>query len=183
VSKTTESAIALLPVVLLPIIALGGGLRPAYLFEPNVRWITGLVPSQWALEANLRQEVEGTKWPPIGQKATPEELQRHPQIPQNQSKVNAEMFCNSEAEHFRKSYSDAIQPFVPQYVLKCPDDQNEMHENFTTQPVEVTVGDKTYKAEPFRHSFATSVSVLAGMLGLLVAAVLGILRKRDSDPQ
>ena len=30
-SKTTESAIALLPVVLLPIIALGGGMRPIYL--------------------------------------------------------------------------------------------------------------------------------------------------------
>ena len=67
ISKTTESAIALLPVVLLPIIALGGGLRPAYQLDSKLRWITMAVPSQWALEANLLQEAgkdgDQEKWP------------------------------------------------------------------------------------------------------------------------
>jgi ABC-type multidrug transport system permease subunit len=180
ISKTTESAIALLPVVLLPIIALGGGLRPAYVLDSKVRWVTRAVPSQWALEANLLQEVgEGEgKWKMVGAPMAPGALNSH--APDGQG---AENTCRARAGAANSQYSDVVSGIIPRYQIDCPDQDGTMRENFTSQPIEVTYGDKSYKATSFRHSFFTSLMVLSGMLTLLVVGVLGILRKRDSDPQ
>ena len=60
-SKTNESAIAMLPVVLLPIIALGGGMRPIYLM-PQAQAISNVIPSRWAFEANLLHEATARQW-------------------------------------------------------------------------------------------------------------------------
>jgi ABC-type multidrug transport system ATPase subunit/pSer/pThr/pTyr-binding forkhead associated (FHA) protein len=57
-SRTTESAIALLPVVLLPVIALGGGMRPIYDVPAVAKWATNFIPSRWAFEANLLNEAK-----------------------------------------------------------------------------------------------------------------------------
>jgi ABC transport system ATP-binding/permease protein len=58
-SSTTETAIALLPVVLLPIIALGGGIRAVYKMPQVTQWISDAVPSKWAFERNMIDEAEG----------------------------------------------------------------------------------------------------------------------------
>ncbi|HUK23709.1 MAG TPA: FHA domain-containing protein [Terriglobales bacterium] len=58
-SSTTESAIALLPVVLLPIIALGGGIRAVYKMPRPAQLLSYAVPSRWAFESNLVQEARG----------------------------------------------------------------------------------------------------------------------------
>jgi ABC transport system ATP-binding/permease protein len=57
-SSTTESAIALLPVVLLPIITLGGGIRAIYKMPRPAQLLSYAVPSRWAFEANLVQEAK-----------------------------------------------------------------------------------------------------------------------------
>jgi len=56
-SSTTESAIALLPVVLLPVIALGGGIRAIYKIPEPARTLSYAAPSRWAFEANLLGEA------------------------------------------------------------------------------------------------------------------------------
>ncbi|WP_348269471.1 ATP-binding cassette domain-containing protein [Edaphobacter paludis] len=58
-SSTTETAIALLPVVLLPIITLGGGIRAAYKMPMPARMMSYLAPSRWAFERNLVDEAAG----------------------------------------------------------------------------------------------------------------------------
>jgi ABC-type multidrug transport system ATPase subunit/pSer/pThr/pTyr-binding forkhead associated (FHA) protein len=179
ISKTTESAIALLPVVLLPIIALGGGLRPAYMLDNKLRWITMAVPSQWALEANLLHETGGDKWPPF-EKQLPVDTAKAGQQPGPQ---NAEDVCHQKSVQAMAQHADVVDVVIPHDRLDCPDQDGDMHENFTSQPIEVAYQDKTYKAVSFRHRFRTSLLVLVGMLGALVLGVLGILRKRDSDPQ
>lgn len=50
-SASTESAIALLPVVLLPIIALGGGIRAPHKMPEPARSLSYAVPSRWAFES------------------------------------------------------------------------------------------------------------------------------------
>jgi len=57
-SPTTETAIALLPVVLLPIIAVGGGIRAVYKMPQATRWISYAVPSKWAFERNVIDEAK-----------------------------------------------------------------------------------------------------------------------------
>jgi ABC-type multidrug transport system ATPase subunit/ABC-type multidrug transport system permease subunit len=58
-SGSTESAIALLPVVLLPIIALGGGIRAVYKMPQPAQWLSYAVPSRWAFEASVINEAQG----------------------------------------------------------------------------------------------------------------------------
>jgi ABC transport system ATP-binding/permease protein len=57
VSLTTEAAIALLPVVLLPFILLGGGIKPVHEMPGLAQAIAALTPTRWAYEANLVQEA------------------------------------------------------------------------------------------------------------------------------
>ncbi len=56
-SETTEAAIAMLPLVLLPIVALGGGIRPIKDIKPPVQQIVNVVPSRWAFEAAFLKEA------------------------------------------------------------------------------------------------------------------------------
>ena len=191
ISKTTESAIALLPVVLLPIIALGGGLRPAYMLDSKLRWITLAVPSQWALEANLLQETGPKKWPPA--KESPASTPQNPPGPgrpaaqpagdAQSGAQDAEQACNQQSALAMSQSADVAEAIFPHDELKCPDNTGKMQENFTSKPIEVSYQGTTYKAASFRHRFRTSVFVLCGMLCGLVLAVLAILRVRDNDPQ
>ncbi len=180
ISKTTESAIALLPVVLLPIIALGGGLRPAYLLDANLRWITLSVPSQWALEADLLQETGPNKWRPLAD--APVSQNAAAPVPQTGGQP-PEYYCAQQASLAKSQYADVADPIIPHDEISCPDADGKMKENFTSQPIEVAYNSTIYKAEKFRHRFRTSVFVLTGMLVGLVVAVLVILRVRDNDPQ
>ncbi|MBL8217316.1 MAG: FHA domain-containing protein [Bryobacterales bacterium] len=55
--RTTEQAIALLPIILLPVILFGGGLRPLHESSEGVRLIASLMPTRWAFEANLVEDA------------------------------------------------------------------------------------------------------------------------------
>jgi ABC-type multidrug transport system ATPase subunit len=56
-SPTTEAAIAFLPVVLLPFILLGGGIKPLHEMPKAAQWIASVTPTRWAYEANLLEET------------------------------------------------------------------------------------------------------------------------------
>lgn len=51
--KTTESAIAFLPIVLLPMIGLGGGIKPIYKLPAPATLASNLIVTRWAFEADL----------------------------------------------------------------------------------------------------------------------------------
>jgi energy-coupling factor transporter ATP-binding protein EcfA2 len=56
-TPTTEAAIAMLPLILLPMIVLGGGLTPINGMPVAIQQIAKIVPSRWAFEANLLLEA------------------------------------------------------------------------------------------------------------------------------
>jgi ABC-type multidrug transport system ATPase subunit/pSer/pThr/pTyr-binding forkhead associated (FHA) protein len=60
-SPTTEAAIAFLPVVLLPFILLGGGIKPVHEMPTTAQWIAAVTPTRWAYEANLLAEAKSRK--------------------------------------------------------------------------------------------------------------------------
>jgi hypothetical protein len=60
-APTTEAAIAFLPVVLLPFILLGGGIKPLHEMPSVARWIAAVTPTRWAYEANLLEEQQTRK--------------------------------------------------------------------------------------------------------------------------
>jgi hypothetical protein len=58
-AETTESAIAILPLALLPMIVFGGGLYPAYRMPKVAQVISYVAASRWAFEANVVTEAKG----------------------------------------------------------------------------------------------------------------------------
>jgi ABC transport system ATP-binding/permease protein len=201
-SRTTESAIALLPVVLLPIIALGGGMRPSYQIDSKYRWITDLVPSRWAFEANMLHETGRNGWkksadePAFEQVSDPGDRDDQPWV---DAKL-AEPACVREADEpvgqeqppivlagDGKQHpllcSDAAELSIPAYLIEWNDAGGAVHIARAFKGETKQIGSKTYKAVDFRHRFRISLSVLLGMLLALMLTVLGILLKRDRDPQ
>jgi len=64
-ASTTEAAIAMLPLILLPMIALGGGITPVAKMKEPMRIIAMAVPSRWAMEANLLTEARAFHSPQV----------------------------------------------------------------------------------------------------------------------
>jgi energy-coupling factor transporter ATP-binding protein EcfA2 len=58
VARTSEVAIGLLPIILLPMIILGGALRPVYRLPTAVGAICYIIPSRWAFESALLLEAD-----------------------------------------------------------------------------------------------------------------------------
>lgn len=74
-ASTTEAAIAMLPLILLPIIALGGGLTPPASMRQPMPQIAKIFPSRWAFEADLLLEADkkNSHGESIDNKADPEQ--------------------------------------------------------------------------------------------------------------
>jgi len=73
-APTTEAAIAMLPLVLLPVIALGGGLTPIDGMPNAMQQIAKVVPSRWAFEASLLLEAHKSHAENISDDTNPEKL-------------------------------------------------------------------------------------------------------------
>jgi|HubBroStandDraft_6_1064221.scaffolds.fasta_scaffold09518_2 ABC-type multidrug transport system ATPase subunit len=71
-SSTTEAAIAMLPLVLLPVIALGGGLTPVSEMSNPMQQIAKVVPSRWAFEAALLLEARQPHGESLSDQSNPE---------------------------------------------------------------------------------------------------------------
>ncbi|HKF45988.1 MAG TPA: FHA domain-containing protein [Terracidiphilus sp.] len=247
-AKTTESAIALLPVVLLPIIAVGGGMRPVYQMPKVGQMFSLVIPSRWAYEANLVRDAQSPAWGEI--KATPDfscTLEGSPSIepslaaqsgspaagagsaavPQLPPGVTPEMAASmaksgqlppgvtpAMAAAMAKGgklppgvtpgsaqtltphvapagaevtsltiMGDAAEVAIPNYVItaKGPSGKEETCRASAKQAYPVS--NPTSHAVRFRHTFGTSIMVLCSMFFVLTSGAIGILRKRDSEPQ
>jgi ABC transport system ATP-binding/permease protein len=76
-AKTTEVAIAMLPIVLLAMVMLGGLMLPLHKMSPTVRVAANLMPSRWGFEAMLLVENKARTpftvpvEPPLGERTAP----------------------------------------------------------------------------------------------------------------
>ncbi|MGD0799753.1 MAG: FHA domain-containing protein [Terracidiphilus sp.] len=175
-AKTNESAIALLPVVLLPIIALGGGMRPIYLMPKAGQIISSIIPSRWSFEANLLHETTASEWggtkpmpdytcavePPHNVVASPDPTDSNPSL---------------------NIQGDAAEGNIPGYLITFTDGNGTEHTCRAYDGEQYPHFNPTAHAVKNRHSFIESLAVMAVMLLTLVAAVIAILRQRDKDPQ
>lgn len=206
-SRTTESAIALLPIVLLPIVALGGGMRPIYQIDAKYRWVTDAVPSRWAFEANMLLETVRDGWKRTDEEPAYEYLAdmgdpeqkllagTDPKLTAQAcakagnepldalGEVDAPTIKDPDGKQHPVLCSDVAEATIPRYLLAWKDQDGGKHISRAYNGEVKEINGERYEAENFRHRFSTSILVLLGMLGALVLTVLGILLKRDSDPQ
>ncbi|MGA7339401.1 MAG: FHA domain-containing protein [Terracidiphilus sp.] len=163
VSRTTESAIALLPIILLPIIALAGGLRPIYQLPEVGRMASAAIPSRWAVEANLLEEAKAKEWP--------------------RAPAPAVKVARSEATpgRFEGCLEDLAGLSFPNCVIQVVDGKGKrLRAVSASLPVDATTEVPVIK---IRHQYRDSMAILGLMLVLSVVAVIERLWRRDRDPQ
>jgi ABC-type multidrug transport system permease subunit len=180
--KTTESAIALLPVVLLPIIALGGGMRPIFEMPKAGQVLSLIIPSRWAFEANLLHEAGEAKWGP--EKPAPDvTCALEPDKTAVDNAQGAAPMNPGLMSPWLTIVGDSAEVNIPRYTITAKDANGDQ------QTCRALAGEQYPQAAPkahavgYRHSFGESLGVLGGMLALLVGGVMAILLKRDNDPQ
>jgi hypothetical protein len=164
-ASTTESAIALLPVVLLPVIALGGGLQPTFRLPVPIQWISTIIPSRWAFEANMVEE--GKQWPrhleiqpkPTGP-WTPVPKVVEPGVPD----------CPQDLAAIK----DAASGVIPEFYVARNGDCPARPASTSDAPV-----NRGLQLQDFRSSLAFCLEVLAAMFVIATACSLLFLRLRD----
>jgi len=159
-SSSTESAIALLPIVLLPVIVLGGGLKQIYRMPTAMQWVSTVIPSRWAFEYNIVNEashrnncveVPGPCQPPT---APPHAL-GHANFPGGSSPAAAQQHV-AQAQLFSVDSADFQVPMTVQNGERAKPDASHTR----------------------RLGFLHSLGVLGSMLFVLVASVFVFLRSR-----
>jgi ABC-type multidrug transport system ATPase subunit/pSer/pThr/pTyr-binding forkhead associated (FHA) protein/ABC-type multidrug transport system permease subunit len=180
--NTTESAIALLPVVLLPIIALGGGMRPIYEMPNAGQVLSLIIPSRWAFEANLLHEAGEAKWgtekpaPDVTCGLEPDKTAAA--AAQGSAQMNPGL-----ASPWLTIVGDSAEVNMPRYTITAKDANGDEQTCRAVEGEQYPQVQPTAHAVSYRHSFGESLAVLGGMLALLVGGVMAILLKRDNDPQ
>jgi ABC-type multidrug transport system ATPase subunit/ABC-type multidrug transport system permease subunit len=201
-SKTTESAIAMLPVVLLPIIALGGGMRPVYLMPQAGQVISAIIPSRWSYEANLLHEATSKEWatsqypdytctiqlpqPPAGGQPSLPPGASMPQAASMPSATSLPPGMSYNPDDLNPSLhitADPAENTIPAYLITFTDPVGTRHTCRASADEQYPHYGPVAHAVSHRHSFIYSVAVLCAMLLVLVTGVIAILRKRDNDPQ
>jgi len=169
ISKTNESAIALLPVVLLPMIALAGGIRPIYEMPVVGRIISQAIPARWAFEASLLEEAKAKQWPKVS--------------PPPSAPAAAKQSGNADAAGTTNTTPsplvDLAQHSIPKFVAHSSGDGGDRLEpaldDAHSDP------DQTAKPVSFRHRYRNLMALLSLMLAFWVSAVVVILLMRDKD--
>jgi ABC-type multidrug transport system ATPase subunit/pSer/pThr/pTyr-binding forkhead associated (FHA) protein/ABC-type multidrug transport system permease subunit len=180
-SKTNESAIALLPVVLLPIIALGGGMRPIYLMPKAGQVISTIIPSRWSFEANMLHEAEAKEWG--GAKNPVPDMTC--KLDEEGKNVNPALISPdpNDQNPSLNVQGDSAEGSIPRYLINFTDPSGTERVCRASADEQYPRVNPTAHAVAYRHAFSFSLAVLSSMLVVLVATVILVLLKRDKDPQ
>ena len=175
-SSSTESAIALLPIVLLPVIVLGGGLKPIYRMPVPMQWVSTVIPSRWAFEYNLVNEAahRNSCLELPGPCEPPKPPASHAHQGSATSSPSREAGSANLQIGQRSSSPTSSQPHLTQPQL-FPVDSADF------QVPETAKDNQRLKPDPAnnrRLSFPQTLSVLTAMLLLLLTSVFIFLRSR-----
>jgi ABC-type multidrug transport system ATPase subunit/pSer/pThr/pTyr-binding forkhead associated (FHA) protein len=162
-ASTTEAAIAMLPLILLPIIALGGGLNPVY--EPDgsskpIQKIAAIVPSRWATEANLLMEAK---------------VHKHGSVNYDPENVCTDLPSYDDPRHPKPMVHDLAEVQLPVYH---PEDSCEAQAP-AAAPGESSLKPASEPANENRTPTKIAFAILGGMLVFWTATSLVFLKMRD----
>jgi ABC-type multidrug transport system ATPase subunit/pSer/pThr/pTyr-binding forkhead associated (FHA) protein/ABC-type multidrug transport system permease subunit len=154
-SSSTESAIALLPIVLLPVIVLGGGLKQIYRMPTAMQWVSTVIPSRWAFEYNIVNEAAHRN----SCSELPGPCQQPGVPPQHPTATHPNPAAQQQLSHAQLWSVDAADFQVP---------------------VTVTDGQRVKPdlANTRRLSFLKTLGILGTMLSVFLVSVFVFLRSR-----
>ncbi len=181
-SSSTESAIALLPIVLLPVIVLGGGLKQIYLMPVPMQWVSTVIPSRWAFEYNLVNEASHrNSCIELPGPCQPEAAAHTPAHPGRAEHANSAPSREPGGTILPPGSSRA--PSSPSTAAQQHADQSRLYSvDAADFQVPVTLQNavraKPDPAHSRRLDFLHTLGVLAAMLFVFLASVFLFLRSR-----
>jgi ABC-type multidrug transport system ATPase subunit len=187
--RTTDSALACLPLVLLPMIVLAGGMQPISTMNSTTQAVTLLIPSRWGYEANILTEAKAHDayvYNPCRRvmDTAAEQTQKAVAATQNACESTIRAQDRKIREKFGV-FADTVLPppparrdarmtapvAAPQPDIRPTDIAEVAFPLSAKQPA-------LLKSLPVRSPYSLCVSVLAGMTFLLLALNYFILRRR-----
>ena len=181
-ARTSEVAIAVLPLILIPMVILAGVLQPVHEMNSAARVLANVMPSRWAFEGLLLMEVEDrpTWTPPALPKlppaATPQHAPNDPSAaPDGQAESASEARTTPATKHLASAADTAQQDEDSSKSAAEEDPVNIECED----PKQRDIAEKFFPKETERMGPRACSIALASMLVLLVGAIHGILKSRD----
>ena len=157
-ARTSEVAIALLPLILLPMVILAGILQPVHEMNAPVRLLAQVMPSRWSFEGLLLLEIEDRPtWTPPQAPPAPLPAGIPPSAPETPDDSAQEAGTEEQAG----TSAPASEPVEPE------------------PPEEQGMAERYFPADDDRMGTRASVIVLLAMLVLLVGAMHVIFTARD----
>jgi ABC transport system ATP-binding/permease protein len=156
-ASTTEAAIAMLPLILLPVIALGGGLAPIKELPTLIQQVAKIVPSRWAFEATLLLEAQKNHYV---ESSDPKVLNSK-EVELKPMKVEEEG-KNQSSQNVLRGWDLASGQFPDKPKNSQSPSKFEAQED-----------------DPSRTPLPTTFAILGGMLVFWIAIALLFLRMRD----
>jgi len=186
-ARTSEVAIALLPLILLPMIVLAGVLQPVHKMNSAVQLFANVMPSRWAFEGLLLLEVEDRPtWtppaiPPLAPEGTPAPGGPAKALSAESATSGAPGVAMMEADTPDRPVVSATSGGpVTQPQAEAPSPQPAATQADDGQSPEAQdMAERFFPKETERFGVRASVISLGAMLILLVAGIHVILHARD----
>ena len=171
-ARTSEVAIALLPLVLLPMVILAGILQPVHEMGKSTQWLAQAMPSRWAFEGLLLLEVaDRPQWtPPVLPRAA---LVQTPVPPVSASPPGKPAASGTRAE------PSAVGSGRETKIAARQVSPSRAEAAIAERPSPQDMAERYFPREDQRMGSQASVLALGAMLVALVAATRTILRCRD----
>jgi len=191
--KTTDSALASLPLVLLPMIVLAGGMQPLFTMSGTTQALAFAIPSRWGYEANLLVENEAHApyaynpcQAPMARALAAAEDQTRQAVQRTKQACEDQM--RAQDRQMRAKFGPLAQailppaPVAPKKTLDAPSAKPASAVNPTD------IAENIFPAAPQRPDFlkflpnrspyAMCLGILAGMTTLLMGLSYWMLRRR-----
>jgi hypothetical protein len=187
--KTTDSALAMLPLVLLPMIVLGGGLQPIFTMNGASQAVSLAIPSRWGYEANLLAEARAQ---PVYSYNPCRPALDQAQDAARQAVAKVQTACEEGMRAQERAMRERLGPLAPTLMPPAPRRPAHAEAQAAAPPPEPPaqdIAEASFPSSassraailsfmPVRSPFWLSVTVLAGIQILLLAAAYAMLRAR-----
>jgi len=187
--RTTDSALAMLPLVLLPMIVLGGGLQPIFTMNGASQAVSLAIPSRWGYEANLLAESRAQ--PSYSFNPCRPALDQA-EVSARQAVAKVQTACEETMRAQERAMRDKLGVLAPTLMPPAPRRPARAagaQEPARPEPPAQDIAEASFpSAEASRAAFLSflaprspfwlSVVVLAAIHVLLLAAAYGMLRAR-----
>jgi ABC-type multidrug transport system ATPase subunit len=150
IARTSEVAVACLPILILPMVILGGVLQPVHKMNVLSQGLSFIVPSRWAFESVLVSEA--AKQPKFDPPAVPVMPQQPPPAAADQTAKDTDQSAKDTDQTAQTDQEKA--------------ESIDMAEDF-------------FPHKKHRHTAAVPLLMLGSLLSCLIVAILVILRYRD----